>query len=102
MAVPGTEAECISNDCPLVGKVKDLEFGHEILKQAIDDNTALTEKIHSDTAELLNVFNNIKVGVNVIGVGIRGLKWLGSFGLAVATIWYVIEALKHGGLQPHP
>lgn len=81
----------------LFPRIKKLEKGHEDLKKDVS-------VIMQNTAEIIELFNNIKVAFNIFCGAARWLqtivKWLSSVGIAGAVIWGIWFAITKIGPPP--
>lgn len=77
-----------------------LEARVEKLEKAVKENTAITQKISSDTSELLEFFNGAKTAIKffvVFGTVLKkAIIWLASVAAAIGALWIFWEALKTG------
>lgn len=72
----------------------------DAIQAALALNTAATTSVKSDTAEIVELFRDAKVGAKFIKTALAFAKGCGGLALAVATIWGLIYAAKYGGPPP--
>lgn len=73
-----------------------------VLSAEVATNTQLTREVKTDTADLVAIMHNAKVGAQLIVSLVKIAKFLGTAIVAVLSFWLLVQAIWHGQLPKFP
>ena len=74
--------------CEMHVRISALEERDKKLAEELDANTKLTKEVRDNTAEIIAIHKNAKMGITVIQFTLSALKWLGGIAIVPLSMWY--------------
>lgn len=81
-------------------KIEKLESQHSDLAKNLEENTKLTTQVAADQKEILQFFNDFKVGLRFLGYIASVCKWIATVGAGIAASAGLYHLVKSGTVIP--
>lgn len=78
----------------ITADISTLKSQHAEIRKAVDENTAITTEIKTNTDEIVDLFKAAKGFFVMAGYFGKAAKWVGAIAAAITAVWAAWTATK--------